>query len=309
MAGGFMALMDDIASLAKLAAASVDDIALGAAKASAKTAGVVIDDTAVTPQYVRGLAPSRELPIIGRIARGSLINKLLIILPVALLLTWLAPWSLPIFLLCGGSYLCYEGAEKILHMTHLLSAHEDASSERDTVESVGREKKIISSAVRTDLILSAEIMLIALADLSAHSGAMRVAILVTVAFTMTFFVYGLVALLVKMDDFGALLVRRGKSLATVGRSIVRIMPTIFDAISVIGTLAMLWVGGHLVLSSAADLGFAIPHHAVEMFVHMIEAAGSFVMWCVETLLFALCGCVVGSIFVGAHLLASQVLKR
>lgn len=296
MAGGLVALLDDIATLAKAAAASLDDVAAGAAKASAKAAGVIIDDTAVTPQYVQGLSPARELPIIGRIARGSLINKLLIILPVALLLSWLAPWLLPILLVLGGSFLCFEGAEKVLHHFHLLPHHQDSADSTQAPSSAAEvEKRIVSSAVRTDLILSAEIMLIALADLANEAPTMRVAILVAVALAMTFFVYGVVAVLVKMDDFGLHLIAQGGPRAAVGQRIVQVMPKVFTTIGIVGTAAMLWVGGHIVIVSLSDLGFGWLHHVVEHLVHVVEAGGAFVSWLVESGLSGIFGLLWGSV--------------
>ena len=196
MSGGLVALLDDIATLAKVTASSVDDVAANAVKASSKAVGVVIDDTAVTPQYVAGLSPDRELPIIGKIARGSLINKLFIILPIALLLTWLAPHFLPFLLVVGGAYLCFEGGEKVLEKLGWLPGHHEDHEEGGAASAEELEKSIVSSATRTDLILSAEIMLVSMAGLSNETGVMRVAVLIAVAFFMTFFVYGLVALLV-----------------------------------------------------------------------------------------------------------------
>lgn len=296
MSGCLVALLDDIATLAKAAAASIDDVAAGAAKASAKATGVIIDDTAVTPQYVRGLSPARELPVIARIAKGSLFNKLLIILPAGLLLSWLAPWLLPVLLLIGGSFLCFEGAEKVLHKLHMLPEHDDAHAGADA--ELGNEEfenKVVSSAVRTDLILSAEIMLIALADLAGNSAPMRVAILVAVALAMTFFVYGIVSVLVKMDDFGLHLVKSGGTRAALGQGIVRVMPKVFTTIGVVGTAAMLWVGGHIVILSMSDLGFGWLHHMVEHVVHAVEAGGGFVTWLVDSALSGVFGFVWGSV--------------
>ena len=255
MSGGLVALLDDIATLAKVTASSIDDVAANAVKASSKAVGVVIDDTAVTPQYVSGLSPSRELPIIGKIARGSLINKLFIILPIALLLTWLAPQFLPFLLIVGGAYLCFEGGEKVLENLGWLPGHHEEHDEGGATSSEELEKGIVASATRTDLILSAEIMLVSMAGLGGETGIMRVAILIAVAFFMTFFVYGLVALLVKADDFGLHLAKdaikpednRPGPVDNVGRTIVRVMPHIFNVIGVVGTVAMLWVGGHLVI--------------------------------------------------------------
>lgn len=309
MAGGLVALLDDIATLAKTAAASLDDVAAGAAKASAKAAGVIIDDTAVTPQYVQGLSPARELPVIARIAKGSLINKLAVILPAALLLSWLAPWSLPILLIIGGTYLCFEGAEKLLHKLHLLPEHSGShADEGGAATSEELERKIVASAVRTDLILSAEIMLIALADLSDASNSMRVAILVTVALAMTFLVYGVVALLVKMDDFGLHLVKSGGPKARLGTAMVRIMPKVFNLIGAVGTLAMLWVGGHIVILSLSDLGFEGLHHMVEQVVHTVESGGAFVMWLADSTLSGIFGLLWGSIVTFAVIGIGRALK-
>ncbi|MDO4260196.1 MAG: DUF808 domain-containing protein [Actinomycetaceae bacterium] len=307
MPGGLVALLDDIATLAKVAAASVDDVAAGAAKASAKAVGVVIDDTAVTPQYVQGLTPARELPIIGKIARGSLLNKLFIILPVAFFLTWIAPWSLPILLIIGGSYLCFEGAEKILAKLKLLphhEGHEDATG-AETAEEM--EKRMVASATRTDLILSAEIMLIALADLTGSEFTMRVAIMVTVALFMTFLVYGLVAILVKMDDIGAHMAKGGGPSANLGRTIVRVMPGVFRAIGVIGTVAMLWVGGHIVIKSLSDLGWGAIYHGVEHLAHMVEGLGGFAVWTVDTVLSGIIGLIWGAALAWAWTFISRFL--
>ena len=303
MSGGLVALLDDIATLAKVTASSVDDVAANAVKASSKAVGVVIDDTAVTPQYVSGLSPSRELPIIGRIARGSLINKLFIILPIALLLTWLAPQVLPFLLIVGGAYLCFEGGEKVLEKLGWLPGHHEGHEESEAASPEELEKSIVSSATRTDLILSAEIMLVSMAGLSNESGAMRVAVLVAVAFFMTFFVYGLVALLVKADDFGLHLAKdaikpednRPGPVDNVGRTIVRVMPHVFNAIGVVGTVAMLWVGGHLVIENLAEVGVPVFHHILEVAEHAVAPAGGFVTWLVETLLSGIFGVVLGAV--------------
>ena len=303
MSGGLVALLDDIATLAKVTASSVDDVAANAVKASSKAVGVVIDDTAVTPQYVSGLSPSRELPIIGRIARGSLINKLFIILPIALLLTWLAPQVLPFLLIVGGAYLCFEGGEKVLEKLGWLPGHHEGHEESEAASPEELEKSIVSSATRTDLILSAEIMLVSMAGLSNESGAMRVAVLVAVAFFMTFFVYGLVALLVKADDFGLHLAKdaikpednRPGPVDNVGRTIVRVMPHVFNAIGVVGTVAMLWVGGHLVIENLAEVGVPVFHHILEAAEHAVAGAGGFVTWLVETLLSGIFGVILGAV--------------
>ena len=300
MSGGLVALLDDIATLAKVTASSIDDVAANAVKASSKAVGVVIDDTAVTPQYVSGLSPARELPIIGKIARGSLINKLFIILPIALLLTWLAPQVLPFLLIVGGAYLCFEGGEKVLEKLGWLPGHHEEHDEGGATSAEELEKSIVASATRTDLILSAEIMLVSMAGLSNETGIMRVAVLIAVAFFMTFFVYGLVALLVKADDFGLHLAKgaldpkdnRPGPVDNVGRTIVRVMPHIFSVIGVVGTVAMLWVGGIL-----------------EVAEHAVSAAGGFVTWLVETLLSGIFGVILGAVIAWIVVGASALVRR
>lgn len=317
MSGGLVALLDDIATLAKVTASSIDDVAANAVKASSKAVGVVIDDTAVTPQYVSGLSPARELPIIGKIARGSLINKLFIILPIALLLTWLAPQVLPFLLVVGGAYLCFEGGEKVLEKLGWLPGHHEEYEEGGAASPEELEKGIVSSATRTDLILSAEIMLVSMAGLGGETGVMRVAVLIGVAFFMTFFVYGLVALLVKADDFGLHLAKdaikpednRPGPVDNVGRTIVRVMPHIFSVIGVVGTVAMLWVGGHLVIANLAEVGVPVFHHVLEAAEHAVASAGGFVTWLVETLLSGIFGVVLGSLIAWIVVGASALVRR
>ena len=317
MSGGLVALLDDIATLAKVTASSVDDVAAGAVNVSSKAVGVVIDDTAVTPQYVAGLNPKRELPIIAKIARGSLINKLFIILPIALLLTWLAPHVLPFLLVVGGAYLCFEGGEKVLEKIGWLPGLHEGHEEGGAASAEELEKSIVSSATRTDLILSSEIMLVSMAGLSNEHGAMRVAVLIAVAFFMTFFVYGLVALLVKADDVGVRLARgalepednRPGPVDNVGRTIVRVMPHVFGVIGVVGTVAMLWVGGHLVIENLAEVGVPIFHHLLESAEHAVSAGGGFVSWLVETALSGIFGVVLGSVTAWIVVGASALVRR
>ena len=297
MAGGLVALLDDVAVLAKAAAASVDDIGLAAGKASAKAAGVVVDDTAVTPQYVHGLAAERELPIIRRIAVGSLRNKLLIILPAILLLSQFLPFLLTPILMLGGAYLCYEGAEKIWHR---VSGHDDPHAAAE--EALPDEKTIVAGAVRTDFILSAEIMVISLNEVARESFVSRAVILVVVALGITVLVYGIVGLIVKMDDVGLSLSQRpGKGIARFGRGLVKAMPRLLSALTVIGTVAMLWVGGHILLVGTDELGLPFLYQTV---YHLEEAAkaatgavGGVVAWLVNTLASALVGLVVGALVV------------
>ena len=294
MAGGLVALLDDVSVLARAAAASVDDIGAAAGRASVKAAGVVVDDTAVTPQYVHGLAAKRELPIIRRIAVGSLRNKLLIILPVILLLSQFLPVLLTPLLMIGGTYLCYEGAEKVWH--RLRGGHEEHATVEDAVPD---EDTIVKGAVRTDFILSAEIMVISLNEVAAEAFVSRALILVVVALGITVLVYGVVGLIVKMDDVGLHLSQRsGKGVAALGRGLVRGMPKLLTVLTVVGTAAMLWVGGHIILVGTYELGWHALYGAVgylEEAAHDATGAlGGLVAWLVNTLASALLGLVVGA---------------
>ena len=294
MAGGLVALLDDVSVLARAAAASVDDIGAAAGRASVKAAGVVVDDTAVTPQYVHGLAAKRELPIIRRIAVGSLRNKLLVILPVILLLSQFLPVLLTPLLMLGGTYLCYEGAEKVWH--RLRGGHEEHATVEDAVPD---EDTIVKGAVRTDFILSAEIMVISLNEVAAEAFVSRALILVVVALGITVLVYGVVGLIVKMDDVGLHLSQRSsKGVAGLGRGLVRGMPKLLTVLTVVGTAAMLWVGGHIILVGTDDLGwhalYGAVHHLEEAAHHATGALGGLVGWLVNTLASALLGLVVGA---------------
>ncbi len=317
MSGGLVALLDDIATLAKATASSIDDVASSAVKVSAKAVGVVIDDTAVTPQYVSGLSPKRELPIIGKIAKASLINKLIVILPIALLLTWFAPQVLPFLLIAGGAYLCFEGGEKVLEALHWLPEHEDSAEDTTPQSAEDLEKSIVSSASRTDLILSSEIMLVSMDGLNSESMSMRVAVLIAVAFFMTFFVYGIVAVLVRMDDFGLRLAKgathpddnRPGPADNIGRGIVRVMPKVFNAIGVVGTVAMLWVGGHLVIENLAEVGVPVFHHILETAEHAVASVGGFVTWLVETLLSGIFGVILGAVIAWIVIGVSALVRR
>ncbi|RDE04988.1 DUF808 domain-containing protein [Sphingomonas aracearum] len=304
MAGGLVALLDDVAALARLAAASVDDVAAAAGRAGVKAAGVVIDDTAVTPRYVVGLTPDRELPIIGKIALGSLRNKLLFILPVALALSALAPWAITPLLMVGGAYLCFEAAEKIweaLSGTH----HAEEVSAIDSPAAL--EERQVAGAIRTDFILSAEIMAISLAELPGLSLGTRAAALAAVAVAITAGVYGLVAVIVKMDDIGLHLSRRtGAATQAVGRALVRGMPVLLQALSHIGVAAMVWVGGGILVHGMEEFGLeALPHRLHELAERAAHAfpAGGVTEWAVTALGSALLGLVAGAAIVAVlHLL-------
>jgi predicted DNA repair protein MutK len=295
-----------VALLARAAAASVDDIGAAAGRASVKAAGVVVDDTAVTPQYVHGLAAERELPIIRRIATGSLRNKLLIILPAILLLSQFLPFLLTPILMAGGAYLCYEGAEKVWHR---ISGHQE--SHASVEKALPDEKTIVSGAVRTDFILSAEIMVISLNEVAAEAFWSRAIILAVVAVGITVLVYGVVGLIVKMDDVGLSLSQRsGKGLAAFGRGLVKGMPRLLTALTVVGTAAMLWVGGHIILLGTDELGlhflYGAVHHVEEAAHEAAGAFGAVVGWLVNTLASALLGLAVGALIV---LVLSLTLHR
>ena len=299
MASGLVALLDDIAGLTKLAAASLDDVGAAASKASIKAAGVVVDDTAVTPRYVAGLKPERELPIIWRIAKGSLRNKLLFLLPAALLLSALAPWAITPILMVGGAYLCFEGAEKVLE---LVTGHGHGEEEVLAGSPAEIEEQKVSGAIRTDFILSAEIMAIALSEVADYSLVLRAVSLAAVAVLITAGVYGVVALIVKADDFGVALARRPSAASqSLGRGIVKAMPKVMRALALIGTAAMTWVGGQILVHGLEVLGFEAPghliHHWAESAAHAVPAIGGLLSWLVTTAADLVVGLIVGGIIV------------
>lgn len=306
MAGGLAALLDDIATMAKLAAASVDDIGAAAGRAGAKAAAVVVDDAAVTPKYVQGFTPQRELPVIWKIAKGSLVNKAIIIV-LALLLSQFVPWLLTPLLMCGGTYLAFEGAEKLWEW---IAGHEaepeDAALERGPEE----EKAIVSSAIRTDFILSAEIMVIALKEVASETLWLRATTLVVVAILITLLVYGVVAVIVKLDDVGLALTKKSRpATQRLGETLVKAMPIILRVLSVVGTFAMLWVGGHILLVGLDELGFHPPygfvHHLSEAVAGAVPGVGGALGWIVETFFSMLLGVAVGAIVVGVvHLVGA-----
>ncbi|WP_066649962.1 MULTISPECIES: DUF808 domain-containing protein [Sphingomonas] len=301
MPGGLVALLDDIAAIAKLAASSLDDVAGASAKAASKAAGVVIDDAAVTPSYVVGLTPDRELPIIGKIAVGSLKNKLVFLLPAALLLSAFAPWAITPLLLVGGSYLCFEGAEKIVHALSHEPHAEEAIVKLDARQLEDRQ---VSGAIRTDFILSGEIMAIALSTIEGQPLLNQALALIAVAFGITAGVYGVVAVIVKMDDIGLAMAKR--KLATtraIGRALVKTMPVLLSILSVIGTAAMLWVGGGIVVHALAEFGWKAPEHLIhELAVgaaHALPAGEAAVEWLVTAIGSAIVGIVIGAVIIVA----------
>ncbi|MEO5608490.1 MAG: DUF808 domain-containing protein [Ornithinibacter sp.] len=306
MAGGLVALFDDIAALAKIAAASVDDVGAAAGRASAKAAGVVVDDTAVTPRYVHGFDAKRELPIIRRIAIGSLRNKLLFILPAALLLSQFLPWLLTPILMVGGTYLCYEGAEKVWEKVAGHEAHQTPAA----MEGEEQEEVMVGGAIRTDFILSAEIMVIALNEVAQEPLVSRAVILAVVAVMITALVYGVVAIIVKMDDIGLHLAEReSQGAQRVGRLLVRGMPKVLAFLSTLGIVAMLWVGGHILLVGTDELGwhglYDVVHHLEVLVRDATGALGGALGWLTNTLASAAIGVVVGAVVVAVILGVSR----
>ncbi len=295
---GLLALLDDVAALAKVAAASLDDVAAQAVKAGTKAAGVVIDDTAVTPKYVHGFEAKRELPIIGRIALGSLKNKLLILLPAALLLSSFLPGAVTPLLMVGGAYLCFEGAEKLFHV---LLPHTDPEVEEDfdVRDPAHLEEEKVAGAIKTDFILSAEIMTIALAAIPSPSFWMQALTLAIVGIGITVAVYGAVALIVKMDDIGLFLARRGRLSLTraTGRGLVVGMPKLMAVLSTVGTAAMLWVGGSIIIHGLEELGWGwLGHHIHDWSValgHAVPAATGFAEWATKAALDGIFGAALG----------------
>jgi predicted DNA repair protein MutK len=299
VSAGLAALLDDVAALARAASASVDDVAAGASRASVKAAGVIVDDAAVTPRYVHGFQPERELPMIKRIAVGSLRNKLLLILPAALVLSELVPWLLTPILMVGGAYLCYEGAEKVWEMIAPHPAHADPEGGLPAPED---EDELVGGAIRTDFILSAEIMVISLNEVADEPFVSRAVILVVVALAITAGVYGAVALIVKMDDVGLRLARtRDGAAAAFGRGLVRAMPVVLSVLAKVGIAAMLWVGGHILLVGLDELGLSAPydavHHLEEDVHHALGSMGGVGAWVTNTAASALLGLIVGAIVV------------
>ncbi|WP_145137883.1 DUF808 domain-containing protein [Roseomonas gilardii] len=357
MSTGLLALLDDIAGLAKMSAASLDDVSAQAARAGIKAAGVVVDDAAVTPRYVTGFAASRELPIVWKIAVGSVKNKMLYLLPLALVLSFVAPWSISVLLMLGGAYLCYEGAEKVWHAIHPPSGGEEhepasvnpapaspspgaapASSVSGAPPSPGTsapggvagasrgEDARVRSAIQTDFILSAEIMALTLASLTTDSVVAQAVILAVVGLGLTALVYGGVALIVKADDVGVSLAANPRPVSSllglrrlplarepsgadralapvtraIGRGLVRGMPPFLRLLGIVGTAAMLWVGGGILLHGMETFGLTLPEHWVEAAAHAVAAlvppvTAAAASWIVTAALSGLLGLAVGSL--------------
>lgn len=308
MSIGLISLFDDVAAIAKVAAASLDDIAGQAAKAGAKAAGVVIDDTAVTPRYVVGFSAKRELPIVGKIAMGSLRNKLFILLPAALLLSYFAPWAITPLLMLGGVYLCYEGAEKVYEIVVPHHAHEhEAQLGTVALSAKTFEDQKIASAVKTDFILSAEIMAIALATIPDGNIVTQAIVLALVGIGITVAVYGAVALIVKADDLGVALARNqaasaiGAASRAIGRALVLGMPYLLALLSAVGTAAMIWVGGGIVVHGlevygAHEIG-AFIHHIAQAAAHALPAVAGAIEWIVAAAGAGIFGLAIGAILI------------
>lgn len=298
MPTGLVALLDDVSVIARAAAASLDDVSAAAAKAGSKAAGVVIDDAAVTPSYVTDFTPDRELPVIARIAKGSLFNKLVILLPAALLLSAFLPGAITPILMAGGLFLCFEGAEKIMEK---LGAEKHGQTLEDQPTDVAAfEEQRVSGAVRTDLILSAEIMAIALAEVADESIVQQGIILAVVGIAITIAVYGAVGLIVKMDDIGLHLVKKPSAAARgVGALLLKAMPALLTLLATVGTLAMLWVGGGIILHGSEELGLHGPAELAHAAQHAVEHAtgplGGVLGWLTYAVISAIFGLVLGAI--------------
>ncbi len=302
MASGLLALLDDVAALVKASAVSVDDVAAQVSKTSAKVSGIVIDDAAVTPKYVVGLDPKRELIIIFNIARASLKNKLLILGPAALVLGYLAPFLIAPILMIGGAYLCFEGYEKVHHWFVPAHSHDDAA---DAIDAAALEAMRTEGAIRTDMILSAEIMAIAYAQVAAQPFVSQAGVLALVAIVITLAVYGFVGLVVKADDIGLHLAKHARHewLRAFGRSLVRAMPGFLTLLSIVGTLAMLWVGAEIIAH-----GIPMLHHALDDYVRILAPLGM-LAWLIKALSLALFGIIVGKLAAWLVKIGAPLIRR
>jgi len=290
MAGGLAALLDDVAMIAKMASA-----------ASSKAVGVVVDDTAVTPRYVHGFSPARELPMIGKIALGSIRNKLLFILPAILVMSQFVPWLLTPLLMLGGGYLCFEGAEKLWELVTGRREGPVGESSPDAPAVVlgpDYERTMVAGAIRTDFILSAEIMVISLSQVADADLLPRAITLVIVALVITALVYGVVAVIVKMDDIGLHLAEGpNAALRGFGSGLVRAMPGLLSLLSTVGIVAMLWVGGHILISGTDKLGWHAPLGLLHLLADPAEHVHPFLGWLADTGVSAVVGLLVGAVLV------------
>lgn len=306
MASGLLALLDDVAALVKVSAASLDDVPTQVAKTTGKVSGIVIDDTAVTPKYVVGLDPSRELSIIFQIAKKSLFNKLILLSPAALLLGFFAPWAIPPILMLGGAFLCFEGYEKV-HSMFSKSHVDNDNVEQAAVEVITPEqleKERVKGAVRTDLILSAEIMAIAYATVAESTLVTQIVVMICVAVFITIAVYGFVGLIVKADDLGVHMAKTGKSpqLRSLGNSIVKFMPHFLKWLGYLGTAAMLWVGAEIIAH-----GIPYTSHALDDLGHSL-AEWPVLGWLAKVIVSAIGGLVVGFIIEKVVVLFKKIFQ-
>ena len=310
MASGLLALLDDVAAIAKVAAASVDDVIGQAAKAGTKVAGVVIDDAAVTPAYAQGFSAERELPIVWKIAKGSIFNKVVILLPAALAMSVFAPWAVAPLLMLGGFYLCYEGAEKLWHWLS-PPAHPEVPIDEDLQDAAHLEETKVRGAIKTDFILSAEIMTIALSALDAGSIWFQAAALLLVGLGITALVYGSVAVIVKGDDIGLHMAAKGRTQATraIGRGVVRGMPRFLKLLTVVGTAAMLWVGGAILTHGLAQIGWPVPENLVHAIAHGFAGLGGMAEWAAGAAVHAALGLAVGSALLPAVARARRLMGK
>lgn len=308
MSIGLIGLIDDVVGIAKIAAASLDDVTAQASRAGVKAAGLVVDDTAVTPRYVVGFAASRELPIIAKITLGSLVNKLVLLLPAALALSYFAPWLITPLLMVGGLYLCFEGALKVMHALGVHAAETDAHGSSKPGEehlptallTPEEESRRVWGAIRTDFILSAEIMAISLATVAGSSFVTQAVVLAIVGIGITLLVYGVVAVIVKADDVGLAMANDGGPVGrAIGRTIVRVMPGFLQALSVVGTAAMLWVGGGIILHGLEELGFHLlpdaVHHLADAIAALAGALAPLVGWFIHAVVAGLLGLALGAV--------------
>ncbi|SFH21487.1 DUF808 domain-containing protein [Pontibacter chinhatensis] len=306
MATGLLALLDDVAALVKVSAASLDDVPTQVAKTTGKVSGIVIDDTAVTPKYVVGLDPKRELSIIYQIAKKSLINKAIFLGPAALVLGYFAPAVIPYLLMLGGAFLCYEGYEKVHSMFSKTHEPTDAPTEEmETITPQELEKERVGSAVRTDFILSAEIMAIAYATVANSPLMNQIVVLITVAIFITIAVYGFVALIVKADDIGVHMAQDKFHPTTqkIGRSIVKSMPKFLTILGYVGTAAMLWVGAEIIAH-----GLPFLHHPLESLEHALSGVPA-LAWLVKVVVLALGGILLGAVIALVLNLGKKLFKR
>ncbi len=304
MASSLLALIDDIASV-------LDDVSLMTKVAAKKTAGVLGDDLALNAQQVTGVNADRELPVVWAVARGSLRNKLILV-PAALLISAFIPWAITPLLMLGGAFLCFEGFEKLahrfLHRDDDHHAKQVAALADENVDMVAFEKDKISGAVRTDFILSAEIIAITLGTVAEATFVEQVVVLAGIAIIMTIGVYGLVAGIVKLDDAGLALSKRASTAAqTVGHAILRVAPWLMKSLSIIGTAAMFMVGGGILTH-----GFKAVHHFIENSAEHTLALpyiGSVLSGLMPTLMDAIFGILAGGLVFAVIELGGRLFKR